>query len=179
MKTPTRITVAFDEETADLLEKIRSEMNLSQSEVMRRAVRFYRENKAIISPSVRKRLYTYIDMLLSGEHVILDIDHFLLFLNLIETSPEKDKFWKDCEEVARSHGEQLRSKVASPRDLLERLETCNFFRMNVDSESEFTLVLLSEAHKKFVKKLLEEFFKAMEFKAEIKEDFAKLRVRVK
>lgn len=178
-KNPIRITVAFDEPTANLLEKIKMETKLSQSELMRRALRFYHENKSITDASVRKKLYNYMDMLLSGEHVILDVDHFLLFLNLIETSPGKDKFWKDCEEVARSHAEQLRSKIARPQDLLERLEACNFFRMNVDSEGEFTLVLLSEAHKKFVKTLLEEIFKAMEFKAEIKADFAKLRVKVK
>jgi hypothetical protein len=35
------------------------------------------------------------DLLLTGEHVILDIDHWLSFLQLAANSPEKDKekFW--------------------------------------------------------------------------------------
>jgi len=33
-------------------------------------------------------------MLSAGEHVILDIDHWLLFLGFVESHPEKDKFWE-------------------------------------------------------------------------------------
>ena len=39
MVNPTRITVAFDKTTADLLEKISTEAEISQSEVMRRATK--------------------------------------------------------------------------------------------------------------------------------------------
>ncbi|MFQ5999940.1 MAG: ribbon-helix-helix protein, CopG family [Candidatus Bathyarchaeia archaeon] len=178
LKNPVRITVAFDEEASVLLEKMKKEMRLSRSELMRQALRFYHENKAIADISMRKKLYSYMDMLLCGEHVILDVDHWLLLLNLIETSPEKDKFWEDCKEVARSHAEQLAGKVRTVQDLLERLEACNFYRVNKDSESDFTLVLFSEIHKKFVKTFLEGVFAGMGFKAEVKEDLAKLRVKV-
>ena len=44
---PTRITVAFDKTTADLLEKISAEAQVSQSEIMRRALKFYTENKQL------------------------------------------------------------------------------------------------------------------------------------
>ncbi|MEM4733099.1 MAG: ribbon-helix-helix protein, CopG family, partial [Candidatus Bathyarchaeia archaeon] len=71
---PTRITVAFDPATAALLEKISKETELSQSEVMRRALRFYSENKMLLDPAVKRKVYTYMDLLLSGEHVILDVD---------------------------------------------------------------------------------------------------------
>ena len=81
---PTRITVAFDPSTANLLEKISKEAGLSQSEIMRRALRFYYENRAIEDVATRKKIYTYMDLLLSGEHVILDVDHWLLFLKLVE-----------------------------------------------------------------------------------------------
>ena len=176
---PTRITVAFDPTTANLLEKISHETELSQSEIMRRALRFYNENKVMLDPTIRKKAYAYMDLLLSGEHVILDVDHWLLFLNLIESSPEQEKFWEDHRAVAQSHREQLRSKVHTAEDALTRLETCNFFRMTKNSEKDFTLILGLEMPKKFVKIIIAEFFSAIGVKAEIKENLAKLNVTVK
>src|SRR3972149_5978925 len=125
MKKPTRITVAFDQSTANILEKISKEAELSQSEIMRRALRFYHENKVLTDAATRKKIYTYMDLLFNGEHVILDVDHWLLFLRLIESSPEKEKFWSEHREVARSHKEQLKNKVHTAEEMLTRLETCN------------------------------------------------------
>jgi hypothetical protein len=176
--SPTRITVAFDPSTASLLEKISKERGLSQSEIMRRALRFYHENRVIEDAAIRKKLYTYMDLLLGGEHIILDVDHWLLFLKLVASSG-KESFWEEHRDVARSHTEQLKSKVHTAEQLLARLEACNFFRMTKDSENNFTLVLGSGLPKKFVKIFLEEYFAGMGVKAEIKENLAKLRVTVK
>jgi hypothetical protein len=180
-KNPTRITVAFDPATASLLEKITKESELSQSEVMRRALRFYSENKPLIDPLTRKKAYAYMGLLLNGEHIILDVDHWLLFLRLIEAAPEKEKeqFWAENREVARAHKEQLKSNVNSAEELLMRLEVCNFFRLTKNSEKYFTLIFGSEMPKKFVRVFLEEYFMAMGVKAEIKENFTKLNVTIK
>ena len=176
---PTRITVAFDQSTATLLEKISKEAGLSQSEIMRRALRFYYENRVIDDAVIRKKIYTYMDLLLNGEHVILDVDHWLLFLKLVESCPSSDQFWEEHRDVARSHREQLKTKVLSAEELLERLEACNFFRVTKNSAEDFTLVLGSELPKTFVRIFLEEYFAGMGVKAEIKENLAKLRVTVK
>jgi hypothetical protein len=175
---PTRITVAFDQSTANLLEKISKEAGLSQSEIMRRALRFYYENRVLENAVTRKKIYTYMNLLLSGEHVILDVDHWLLFLKLVESCPSGEEFWAEHRDVARSHTEQLKTKVLTVEELLARLEACNFFRITKDSENDFTLVLGSELPKKFVKIFLEEYFAGMGVKAEIKENLAKLRVTV-
>ncbi|MEM2098364.1 MAG: ribbon-helix-helix protein, CopG family [Candidatus Bathyarchaeia archaeon] len=177
--TITRITVAFDRATAELLEKLSREMDLSQSEIMRRALRFYNENKVLTDPSIRKKAFAYMDLLLSGEHVILDLDHWLLFLNLIETSPEQEKFWKAHREIAQSHREQLKSRIRTAEEILNRLETCNFFRITKNSDKDFTLILGGEVMKKFVKILIEEFFSAIGVKAEVKENLSKLNVTIK
>ena len=179
MTNPTRITVAFDQSTANLLEKLSKEAELSQSEIMRRALRFYYDNKALVDPAIKKKVYTYMDLLLSGEHIILDIDHWLLFLRLIEASPDQEKFWNEHKEVARSHSTQLKSKVHNPEELLERLETCNFYRMTKNSENDFTLIFGSELAKKFIRIFLTEFFAAMGSKAEIKEHLSKLNVTIR
>ena len=179
MVSPTRVTVAFDKTTADLLEKISTEAQVSQSEVMRRALKFYNENKALEDPTTKKKIHSYMDMLLNGEHVIVDVDHWLMFLGLIATSPEKEKFWSDHREVARSHLEQLKTKVHSPEEMLARLEICNFFRLTKNAPNDYTLVLVSETSKDFIRIFLEEYFAAMGVKAEIKENRTKLRVLVK
>ena len=176
---PTRITVAFDPSTAKLLEKTSKDRGLSQSEIMRRALRFYYENRVIDDAVIRKKIYTYMDLLLNGEHVILDVDHWLLFLKLVESCPSSDQFWEEHRDVARSHREQLKTKVLSAEELLERLEACNFFRVTKNSAEDFTLVLGSGLPKTFVRIFLEEYFAGMGVEAEIKENLAKLRVTVK
>jgi hypothetical protein len=179
MPNPTRITVAFDKTTADLLEKISTEAQVSQSETMRRALKFYNENKTLEDPATKKKIHAYIDMLLSGEHVIVDVDHWLMFLRLIPSSPEKEQFWKEHREVAKAHWEQLKTKVCCAEDLLVRLEACNFYRLIKNAPNDFTLVLVSEVSKDFIRIFLEEYFAAMGVKAEIKENLTKLRVTIK
>jgi hypothetical protein len=176
---PTRITVAFDKTTAELLEKVSAEAQVSNSETMRRALKFYSQNKALDDPAMTRKIHAYLDMLLTGEHVIVDIDHWLMFLRLISSSPEKESFWSEHKQVARAHGEQLKTKVHSPEELLERLEACNFFRLTKNSSKDFTLVLVSELSKDFIRIFLEEYFSAMGVKAEIKENLTKLRVTFK
>lgn len=179
MTNPTRITVAFDQPTARLLEKLSQEAELSQSEIMRRALRFYCENKALQDPVTSKKVHAYMELLLSGEHVILDVDHWLLFLRFIEASPEAAKFWEEHRKVAQSHKEQLRSRANTMESILTRLENCNFFRMTKNSDKDFTLILGSEIPKTFVRILIEEFFFVAGIKAEIKENLAKITVTAK
>jgi uncharacterized protein (DUF1778 family) len=179
MKNPIRITVALDDETNDLIENLTSKAGISKSELIRQTVRFYNNNRDLTDNVVRKKLNSYMELLLSGEHIILDVDHWLLFLNLIESSPEKEQFWEKCKEVARSHAEQLGSKVRSPEDLFDRLEACNFFKTTKNSQKDFTLVLASENAKKFIRVFVEEFLSSMDLKAELKENVAKIRVVIK
>jgi hypothetical protein len=146
---------------------------------MRRALRFYSENREIENKATREKIYTYMDLLLNGEHIILDVDHWLLFLKLVESSPSREKFWEEHRLVARSHREQLETKVISVEKLLTRLEVCNFFRVTKNSNTDFTLVLGSELPKTFIKIFLEEYFAGMGVKAAIKENLAKLRVTIK
>jgi hypothetical protein len=117
-------------------------------------------------------------MLSAGEHIILDIDHWILFLSFIETHPDRDKFWELHKSVCRAHAEQFKHKLLNVESILRRLEICNLFKLSSASKSEFTLIFGSDAPKKFVKTELEEIFAGMGYLVEIKEDFAKLRVKV-
>ncbi|MEE8403610.1 MAG: ribbon-helix-helix protein, CopG family, partial [Candidatus Hydrothermarchaeaceae archaeon] len=85
MVTPTRVTIALDKETAELFERLKQEENASKSGLMRRALKFYSEYKDILTKG-DKKIETYMEMLSDGEHIIFDVDHWLLFLKHLETS---------------------------------------------------------------------------------------------
>ena len=178
MKSPERITIALDEETAGLFKKMKEDLRLSQSELMRESLKFYGKHKSLFEFVEDKQVYTHAEMLSVGEHIILDIDHWVLFLNFIETHPEKEKFWELHREVCQAHAEQFKHKLYNAESILKRLETCNFFKLSKRSKEEFTLIFGSDLPKKFVRIELEEIFKGMGFMVEIKEDFSKLRVKV-
>jgi hypothetical protein len=168
-----RVTISLDSDAQALLENLKKELKASRSEVIRRSLRFYSENKHLLRHG--GRIKSYLEMLSGGEHIILDIDHWQLFLNFIEGSKEKEKFWEGHKRVARSHGEQFRG--SSLGDILERLEACNFYTLRRVSEEEFILVMNFEPTKKFVKAFLEEVFAVLEYRVEIKDDLAKLRIK--
>ncbi|MFZ2072036.1 MAG: ribbon-helix-helix protein, CopG family [Halobacteriota archaeon] len=178
MKAPERITIAMDEDTFGIFKKMRDDLGISQSELMREALKFYSKHKTLFESIEDKKVYTHAEMLSAGEHIILDIDHWLLFLSFIESHPEKEQFWKLHTAICEAHAEQFKHKFYRVEYILKRLEACNFFKLSKNSKDEFTLVLGSNMPKKFVKTELEEIFRGMGFQVEIKEDFAKLRVKV-
>ncbi|MBN1235451.1 MAG: CopG family transcriptional regulator [Methanotrichaceae archaeon] len=178
MKSPERITIALDEETAGLFKKMKEDLGMSQSELMRESLKFFGKHKMLFDFAEDKKVYTHAEMLSAGEHVILDIDHWILFLSFIETHPDKEKFWNMHKEVCRAHAEQFKHKLFNAESILRRLEICNLFNMSKTGKSEFTLIFGSDAPKKFVRIELEEIFEGMGFNVEIKEDFSKLRIKV-
>lgn len=178
MKAPERVTIALDAETAGLFKKVKEDLGISQSELMREALKFYSKHKNLFDFVEDKRVYTHAEMLSAGEHIILDIDHWILFLNFMESHPEKEKFWQLHREVCQAHAEQFKHKLLNVESILRRLEACNLFKLSKNSKTEFTLVLGSDAAKKFVKTEIEEIFLGMDLSVDIKEDFSKLRIKV-
>jgi len=47
MKAPERITVAMDEDTFAVFKKMKDDFGLSQSELMREALKFYSKHKTL------------------------------------------------------------------------------------------------------------------------------------
>jgi hypothetical protein len=172
VKKIKKITAALDESTLNILEQLGSEDDLAYSEVIRRAINFYNENRYF----PKEKCLSYLNMLSSGEHVIIDVDHWYLFLDFIQSSQNQEIFWTKHKEVARFHGEQLRNKVLTVEDMLKRLEVCNFFKVIKISETDYTLVLCSDLPKKFVITFLEEFFSVIDVKVELKPQLSKICV---
>jgi hypothetical protein len=178
MKTPERITVALDEETFTIFKKMQDELKISQSELIRESLRFYNKYRVLIESVEDNKMYTHTEMLRVGEHIIVDIDHWMLFLKFIASHPEEEQFWELNKPIYGAHAEQFGQQGYSIEDVLRRLEACNYFTVSQVSENDYTLILGSDVLKKFLKTLLEETLKGMGFHVAIKEDFAKLRVKV-
>ena len=172
MKAPQRISIALDQETSRILNELKESYS-SVSELFRELLKFHRRFKFLENEDP-SRIRTYVEMLSEGEHVILDIDHWVAFLRFIRSHPENEKFWNIHHSISKSHAEEFKGKDIE--FILHRLEACNFFRVNAKS-GEYTLVLWNDDVKEFVKKFLEGVFEGMGIKAEIKEEIAKLRVR--
>jgi len=83
MKAPERITIAMDEETFEIFKKMKDKFGISQSELMREALKFYSKHKTLFEFVEDKKVYTHAGMLSAGEHLILDIDHWLLFNRIL------------------------------------------------------------------------------------------------
>lgn len=172
MNKPKKISAALDEATLNSVEQIGAQDGLSYSEVIRRAINFYNENRLF----PKQRYIAYLNLLSSGDHVIIDIDHWYLFLDFIQSSPNQDTFWTRHKEVARFQGEQLKSEVLTVEELLKGLEICNLFKVIKVSENDFTLALGSELPKKFIISFLEEIFSATKLKVTLKANLSKINV---
>lgn len=172
------VTISFDEESAGIFRDLKKDLVGSQSELMRTALRFYSRHKALFESLDGERVYIYTEMLSDGEHVILDIDHWILFLKFIESHPDKEKFWEMHQKVSQAHAEEFIHKNHDTENVFRRLEACNLFKLIRTSETDFTLILGYDVPKKFIITEIEDIFSKMGSRAEIREDLSKIRVKI-
>jgi len=180
-KMNNRITIALDDKTYSLLQELKDESCVSQSELIRKAIKFYQKFKKVFDSSqegVASKINTYLELLSGGEHIILDVDHYLSFLKFIEDSPDREKFSQLNKSIGKAHAEEFSQDLdlATVQKVVERLEACNFFKLVKDSSNRYTLLLGSDIQKNFIKTFLEEVLNGMGFKVKIKESFSKLKI---
>jgi len=80
--------------------------------------------------------------------------------------------------VSLAHAEEFKQKNHKAEAVLRRLELCNLFKVSKTSDADFTLLLGYDIPKKFVKTEIEDIFSKMGIRADVKEDFSKLRVKL-
>jgi hypothetical protein len=177
MRQPDRVTISLDDETAELFQKVKRESKSSQSELMRAALKFYEKYRALHEAVNADKVSTYVELLAGGEHIVLDIDHWFLFLSFMESHPDKERFWELHRAICAAHAEEFKSKQCKAEQVLKRLEACNFFKVSEASAGAVTVVLGPEVTRRFVKTELEGILARMGFEVGIKEDLAKLRLK--
>ena len=171
-----RITTSMDKITFSTLEELMEGGKRSKSKTIRDAIEFY--GKYHKEAMEDKKIDLYMELLSSGEHIVLDVDHWIMLLRIIGGSMAPEDFWEAHEDIAKSHAEQFSRNLNSFDEVLKRLEACNLFKLRRASENEYTLILGSAPSKKFIKILLERAAECMDSDVKIKEDYSKLRIEL-
>ncbi|HPJ29792.1 MAG TPA: ribbon-helix-helix protein, CopG family [Methanothrix sp.] len=172
------VTISFDRESAAIFRDLKKDGGISQSKLMRTALKFYSIHKALFESVDVDKIYIRSEMLSGGEHIILDMDHWILFLSFIESHPDREKFWEMHKRVSQAHAEEFIHKNHDLETVLRRLEACNLFKMSRTSDTDFTLILGYDIPKKFVKTELEDIFSRMGRRVELREDLSKIRIKI-
>ncbi|MEM1998383.1 MAG: ribbon-helix-helix protein, CopG family [Archaeoglobaceae archaeon] len=169
-----RLSISLDETTKEKLDRIVKQTGKTTSQVIRELIDFGYE-LSIIGVDV-DTIRIWVDYLAKRQHMILDVEHWRVIFNEIE-SINNERFWEQMEEIGLSHAVQYKLKgLDTVEKILNYVEKANWYEMKIEKEGVYTLVLNDLKIKRFVKTFLENVFKGQRIKAEINEGFGKLIV---
>jgi len=172
-----RFSVALTNETAEILDKYEKNLDVSKATIIRDALKLYERQhtmKAKVSPDL---IDAYVDYLANMEHVIVDIAHWkAIFQEIGEGSEE---FWKQLFAIGAAHTKEYADKgIVNTESVLRHVEKTNWYKLNVDSDKRFTLILTVSEASRFVKTFFEGFFSNFPRDVEIIEEYKKIRIRI-
>ena len=175
-KKTLRTSIALDRKTTEMLQILVKKKNTTASEIIRRAITTYFElenARMKITPDVTK---IYTDFLSDGEHMIVDIEHWTAIWEELNEKAS-DRFWEIIKKSGYEHGMQYRDKgLTDVYDILRYMEVGNYFRIKIDGEGRYTLILSTHTEQRFLKTFLENLFKAQGLDVTIQEGYGKLRI---
>jgi hypothetical protein len=100
------------------------------------------------------------------EHVIVDIAHWKAIFSEICNGSEE--FWSTVYKIGEEHLKEFQDKgLREAKQILEHIEKKNWYRLSVDSEYSYTLILTVSESGKFVKTFFEGIFKNYPRRVEI------------
>jgi|Deesub1362B_J571_1020462.scaffolds.fasta_scaffold00154_15 hypothetical protein len=171
-----RLSIAVDDKTYKILEKVVRRENKSISEVVRNSISMFSlvvENGGL---DALRSAIVYSELLNCREHVIVDIEIWSAILEIIDER-KKDSFFELVRNVGYEHGIQYREKgLRSVEEILKYMEYENWFRLKVNSDRTYTLVLSAKSEQKILEAFLRGVFEALKINADIKEYYRKLIV---
>ncbi len=172
-----RMSVSLDPESVELLEKLQAHYGTSKSGVIRDALKYLNvitEKGDVSVDSLR----AYLDLLVNGDHVILDVENWNSLFSDVEEFPEE--FWDKVYEIGKQHWDVYYDKgLQDVEDILNYIENTNWYSLSKDSEGVFTLVLKERSSKKFVRLFLKGIFDGSHQDVELSESYRKIRVHVR
>lgn len=170
-----RLTISLDEEARSALETLAEKSDESQSELMRRAIRFYAANYEAAKTDDDKSLEEYYKMLSGGEHALLDIDFLHLFLSyLIDENGSNEELRKDIRRVADYHGEEYRERFDSLDGLLQWLSLCGFLTVRQSDEQTYHAVFQSPEIRWFMTRFIVGTVENLSFDVQVEEGVSKV-----
>ena len=172
-----RLTFALDEESKSILQQFSDNNNLSKTAVMRLALQSLQKQSKLEEICEIEKLYTYGEFLANKDHIILDIDHWESFFKEIDEGSES--FWKEVYDIGVEHQKEYYNKgLREVKDILKFVEKTNWYILNQDSETSFTLILNLSTSAKFVEQFFKGFFQDYPRKIVIMRGGRKIRILI-
>ncbi|UCG68110.1 MAG: CopG family transcriptional regulator [Thermoplasmata archaeon] len=172
-----RLSISLDDDSAKLIEKYKEKYGTSKADIIRRALRYLSMVEEATEKVPLDNIDIYIDYLAEMEHVIVDIAYWELIFN--EIGEGSEEFWVEVFEIGEDHGTEYFDKgIKDVRQILEYVEKTNWYKLKIDSENSFTLILPVSKSSRFVKTFLEGFFKNQPRKVTITEEHKKIRIKI-
>jgi len=170
-----RLSISLDEKSSSILNKYLSKYGTSKADIIRKALDCLETMEETVEETSLENILAYVDYLAEGEHLIVDIAHWKSIF--IEIGEGSKKFWDEVYKIGDSHRREYSDKgVKEVEQILRYIEKTNWYKLNVDSEKSFTLVLTALESARFIKTFFEGFFSNYPQKIKITEEYMKIRV---
>jgi len=172
-----RLSISLDEESQEIIKKYLPKYNGSKANLIRRALEHLKVHEEIQKKVSFEDIEIYIDYLASMEHVIVDIAHWKAIFS--EIGEGSNKFWEEVYQIGVEHWKEYSDKgIRNIQKILEYVEKTNWYKLNIDSENTFTLILTVSEASRFVATFFKGFFSRQSRNIEITEEFKKIRIRI-
>lgn len=172
-----RLSISLDMESIDIINEFLPKYKGSKAHLIRRALETLKAHEKMQNKVPISTIETYVDYLASMEHIIVDIAHWKSIFTEIDQG--SDKFWKEVYDIGAQHYKEYYDKgIKNIQKILEYVEKTNWYKLNTDSETSFTLILTVSEAGKFIATFFEGFFSRCPHNVEIREDYKKIRIRV-
>jgi hypothetical protein len=172
-----RLSVSLNNESSNIIKKYLPKYKGSKADLIRRALIYLDKYEGIQDNISLEIIETYIDYLGKMEHVIVDISHWKAIFN--EIGEGSNNFWDEVYRIGEDHRKEYYDKgIKNIRKILEFIEKTNWYKLKVDSEEYYTLILTVSESSKFITTFLSGLFKQYHRKVEVREEGKKIRVRV-
>jgi len=172
-----RLSVSLDQDSLNIIEQYLPKYQGSKADIIRRALQCLNDTENVRKKASLENIKAYVEYLANMEHVIVDIALWKAICNEIGRGTEE--FWEEVYAIGQEHQKEYFDRgIKNIQNILEFLEKTNAFKLNIDSENSYTLILAVSESSKFIKTFLEGFFNNYPRKVEIAEEYKKIRVRV-
>ena len=172
-----RLSVSLDEESIGIINEYLPKYKGSKANLIRKALETLKNHENLQKKVPFTTIETYVDYLASMEHVIVDIAHWkAIFTEINEGS---NRFWNEVHDIGAEHWKEYYDKgIRTVQSTLEYVEKTNWYKLNIDSENSFTLILTVSEASRFVATFFKGFFSRHPKNIEIREDYKKIRIRI-
>ena len=172
-----RLSISLDDESVPIINRFLPKYKGSKANLIRKALLCFKNLEEIEEKTTCENIRIYVDFLANMEHVIVDIAHWQSIFS--EIGDGSEKFWAEVFDIGVEHMKEYSDKgIKNIQQVLEYVEKTNWYKLSVDSENRYTLILSVSEARKFVKVFFEGFFKNYPKDVQITEDYRKIRIRV-